>query len=112
MKYQHQNLASGRWHNLSLIEQMANIGSEVERAISWLNKGNKTYSQNAVERAFELLYLTIADPKNKNRLRELTRLREVLVDYFYGENQYASTDELWHNYFYAFDYAARVTYYR
>jgi hypothetical protein len=30
MSYQHQSLASGRWRSLSLIEQLANIGSEVK----------------------------------------------------------------------------------
>lgn len=31
--YQHQQLASGRWAKMPFLEQMANIGSEVERAI-------------------------------------------------------------------------------
>ncbi len=35
MSYQHKDLAAGRWSQLSLIEQMANIGSEVERALNW-----------------------------------------------------------------------------
>ena len=34
----HQSLASGRWQQLSFVEQMANIGSEVERALSWKEK--------------------------------------------------------------------------
>ena len=32
MSYQHKGLAAGRWSQLSFIEKMANIGSEVERA--------------------------------------------------------------------------------
>lgn len=107
MKYQHQQLASDRWEKLNLIEQMANIGSEVERAILWKEKGNSQYSQKAFERTLELLDLTIADSRNKKRLRELTRVREVLVDYFFGENQLSSSDQLWRNYFFAFNYAAR-----
>jgi len=87
---------------------MANIGSEVERAISWRNKDNDSYSRKAAERALELLFLTIADLKNRNRLKELTRLHEVLVDYFFGQNQYSSSDLLWRKYFYAFNYAARI----
>lgn len=108
MNYQHQTLAAGRWKKLTFCEQMANIGSEVERTILWREKGNNTYSQKAFERALELLDLTIATPKNKKRLRELTRLREALVDYFLGENQFSSSDKLWRHYFYAFNYAARV----
>jgi len=87
---------------------MANIGSEVERAISWRNKGNSLYSRKAAERALELLFLTIGDLKNRSRLKELTRLYEVLVDYFFGQNQYSSSDRLWQKYFYAFNYAARI----
>ena len=108
MNYQHKNLAAGRWKKLSFIEQMANIGSEVERTMSWRKKKNKDSSQKAFFRSLELASLTIADKKNKKRLKELTRLKEVLVDYFFGSNQYGSSDELWHNYFYAFNYAARV----
>ena len=108
MTYQHRKLASGRWAKLTFFEQMAHIGSEVERAISWRNKKNDLYSQKAFNRALELLFLTIADRRNKKRLKELTRLYEVLVDYFFGRNQYSSSDELWQKYFYAFNYAARV----
>lgn len=34
LKYQHQDLANGRWFELNFIEQMANVGSEVERAMA------------------------------------------------------------------------------
>jgi hypothetical protein len=108
MNYQHKNLASGRWKEMTFFEQMANIGSEVERTISWKNKGNKQYSIMAFERSLELLELTIADEKNKKRLRELTRLWETLADYFQFQNEYKSTDQSWHNYFYAFTYASRL----
>jgi hypothetical protein len=107
MNYQHQSLALGRWRSLSLIEQLANIGSEVERALNWRLKANLIYSQRALERALELLDLTIADPRHRARLKEITRLREVILDYFLGENYYQSSDKLWRKYFYAFGYAAR-----
>lgn len=108
MSIQHQQLAQGKWNELSLIEQMANIGSEVERTISWKLKGNNEYSQKAFARALELLSLTIDDEKNKKRLKELVRDYEVLVDYFAGENIYGSSDKLWRNYFFAFNWAARA----
>lgn len=106
--FQHKELAAGRWKNFSFFEQMANVGSEVERAISWRNKGDKEYSRLAVERALELLDLTIDDSKNQKKLRELLRLREVLVDYFYSNNSFASSDRLWQNYFTPFNFAARL----
>jgi hypothetical protein len=97
-----------RWQNLSFFEQMANIGSEVERTISWRTKENPEYSHMAFDRALELLDLTIDDAKNKRKLRELFRLREVLVDYFYSFNSFSSSDILWHNYFYPFNWSARL----
>ena len=107
MIFIHKDLAAGRWKTYSLMEQLGNVGSEIERTISWRKKNNTKMSQEAFERGLELLDLTIQDPKNITRLRELCRCREVLVDYFMYDNIYGSTDDLWHNYFFAFAYAAR-----
>lgn len=108
MNFQHKKLSQGGWQKLSLFEQMANIGSEVERAINWKNKGDEEYSKMAFERALELIDLTIADEKNRKRLREITRVREALADYFVGGNQFSSSDQSWKNYFYAFAFASRL----
>jgi len=107
MSYQNGELAKGRWFKLTLIEQMANIGSEVMRAISWKQKGDEGYSRLAFERALELLDLTIADSRHKHRLKEICRTREVLCDYFVGDNEYKSTDGQWEKYFYAFNFGVR-----
>lgn len=106
MKY-HKELSNERWQKFNLFEQMANIGSEVFRAISWRKKDQKM-SRLAFERALELFDLTVSDPKNIKRLKEICRAREVLADYFAGNNIYGSSDELWQKYFYAFNYAARI----
>jgi hypothetical protein len=104
----HAELAAGRWQTLPLVEQLANVGSEVERALSWAAKGNPDYSRRALERGLELLDLTIADPKHRGRLRELTRLREVLVDYFWGDNVYGSSPRSWHGYFHPYGMAVSI----
>ncbi len=104
----HKDLASGRWFTFSLIEQLANVGTDVERAIQWRNKGNLDYSQQSVERALELLDFTIADKKNRQRLKELVRVRGMLADYFLGSNEYSFNDEFWQHYFYAFNYVAAI----
>lgn len=105
----HIEAAQGRWFRFSLMEQLANIGMDIERTIAWRNKGNREYSQHAFYRALELLDLTTMDPKNKGpKLRELLRVREALVDYFIYDNVYRSTDEQWHKYFFCFNYAAAV----
>lgn len=108
MTLQHKQLAQGRWFELSLLEQLANVGSEVERALSWQEKNNPQYREMAFARALELLALTVADAKNRERLKELTRLREALVDFFCFDNQFRSSPELWRKYFYAFNWAARA----
>ena len=98
-----------RWHRLSFFEQMANVGSEVERAIKWQENGNDKYSNLAFKRALELLDFTIEAVKELHRLRELLRLREALVDYFAYNNLYRSSAKSWHSYFFAFNYAARLS---
>lgn len=98
---------SKRWNKLSFIEQMANVGSEVERAISWKNKKNINYSRMSFDRALEFLTLTIEDKKNRDRLKEIMRTYEALNDFFYGDNIFHSNDILWQKYFYNFAYAAR-----
>lgn len=110
MSYQHKELAEGRWKQLPFLEQMANIGSEVERALNWRAKQNSAYSQQTFERALELMDLTLDSAKGLARLKELARLREALVDYFFGTNQFKSTERSWRNYFSSFTFAARRNY--
>ncbi|MDP2939473.1 MAG: hypothetical protein Q8O13_05305 [Candidatus Omnitrophota bacterium] len=107
MNYQHKSLAAGRWKEIPFLEQMANIGSEVERALNWRAKNNAEYSQQAFERALELIDLTLEGAKGFARLKELARLRESLVDYFLGTNEYQSSDESVRKYFLHFIFAAR-----
>ena len=107
MSYQHQSLAEGRWKQMTFLEQMANIGSDVERALNWRAKNNEAFSQKALERALELLDLTLENAGSSSRLREVARVREALVDYFLGDNQYGSTEMLWKKYFFHFNFAVR-----
>jgi len=108
MSYQHKDLAAGRWQKFSFIEQMANIGSEVERALNWQAKNNVDYAQKAVGRALELIDLTLESVHDYPHLKEIARMREAVVDYFFGTNQFMSTDASWRKYFLCFTYAARI----
>ena len=108
MTFQHKELATGRWRGLSFLEQMANVGAEIGRTVSWKEKNRPDFSWRAFERALELLDLTIADPRNRSRLRELLRVREALADHFAFDNDFQSSDESWERYFYPFQYAARA----
>lgn len=105
---QHKELAAGRWGALSLCEQMANIGSEVCRAIAWKKKGNDSLSRQAGVRAIELVELSLDFQTGLPRLKEFARLREALLDYFFGENEFCSSDGLWERYFYFFTYGASL----
>ena len=102
----HKDLTTERWFRFSLFEQLANIGADVGRAINWKSRGKNDDSECALLRALELLSVTIDDPKNKGRLKELVRLKEVLLDYFYGDSQYGYTDDAWNEYFDFYAYAA------
>jgi hypothetical protein len=103
----HTELAAGRWQSFPLSLQLAHVGSEVSRANKAKNAGNDARMEAAVGRMLELLDLTIADPKHRHRLRELCRIREVLCDFFAGDNAYQSTDASLDRYFLQFATAAR-----
>ena len=107
MNLQHKDLAAGRWQQMTLVEQMANIGSEVERALNWRAKQNADYSRKAFERALELIDLTLDSVTGMARFKELSRVREAIVDFFAGSNQFKSTELSWRKYFLPFTYAAR-----
>jgi hypothetical protein len=102
----HQGLASGRWNELSLLEQLGHVGSEVERALNWKKKNRADLCMRAVERALELMDLTLDCPGNRFRLKESARTREMVVDYFYGENQFRTSGECLSSYFLRFAVAA------
>ena len=89
---------------------MANIGSEVSRALKWRSREPKI-AQGALERALELLDLTLADPRHRQsvpRLREIARTREVLIDALTGRNEYLGTGASLLAYFDAFAVAASL----
>lgn len=107
---QHRDLAGGRWWQLSLAEQLGNIGSEVSRAIRWTGR-NEELARGALERALELFDLSLDDPRHRMslpRLRELARAREVVVDFFDGSNEYHSTAANLQKYFDDFAIASRL----
>ena len=105
IKY-HKNLTINRWRQLSLAQQLANIGAEVKRAIFWQEKDKLDLSQSALFRALELFDLTLASySQNYPTLKEIARAREVIVDFF-SENRYQSTAESLNRYFYQFNYLA------
>ena len=104
----HPGLASGRWHTMSLVAQLANIGSEVERAIRARAQGNADRSALAVARALELFDLTATDSRwTGHRRREVLRTRELFCSLFFSASPVAGDAEYLRKYFLEFAVAAR-----
>jgi hypothetical protein len=73
-----------RWATFSLVEQLANVGSEVDRAIRAHTTGNAGRFDNALARALELFDLTAADARWRGpRRREILRAREEFCRLFF-----------------------------
>jgi len=58
----------------------------------------------------ELIDLSLCSANIFSHIKEFTRLREAIVDYFYGENLFSSSETLWRKYFDHFNYAVRKNY--
>ncbi len=104
--HHHPDLAAGRWNHFSLPEQLANVGSEVGRMVRWRERDPRLMSR-AFDRALELLDLTLADPRWRDRLREIARVRELLCDATLGKPEYGTPLEDLDRYLLAFAVAAR-----
>lgn len=107
-RFIHKELAEGRWFQLSLMEQLGNIGSEVGRAAKAQGKDGQRFQQ-AVERALDLFDLTFEDTRWRGRLREIARAREVFCDAVLGGKEYNSSLQDLDRYFLQFAFAARNT---
>ncbi len=95
------------WSRYSIHLQLGTIGTEVGRSITW--RRNPAYGDpnDAFNRALHYLALTIDDTKISHaQRRELCRLKEALLDWYYGDNIYLSSDESWEAYFLPFSIAA------
>lgn len=85
---QHSALENGRWAEMTLPQQMANIGSETSRVLKALESGKESRAEGAFARAQELIDLTIkygrADgPSLRSALwEELCRFRELFCAAF------------------------------
>lgn len=92
MAYFHKNLTQERWDSFTKDKQILNIASELTRAKNRLKEKDEQYMQNSLDRALELIDLTIADNKkwHGGSLKELLRLREVLGEFYVGINKNVS----------------------
>lgn len=104
----HSDLAAGRWTSLTLMEQLANVGSEVDRAIRAHESGRVERRDAAVNRCLELFDLTAADDRWRgSRRREVLRAREQFCALFWGDDTPPGETASLSRYFYHFALAAR-----
>ena len=87
-----------RWQGYNFYQQMGNIASEISRAIHLEKKKEDKHKEASLLRLLELVDLTIDDDKNKSRLKELCRFREVVCDWYCQTNVYNVNPESLKNY--------------
>ena len=79
-----------RWAALSIENQILNTASELGRVKNWVDRGDRSLADQAMERSFELLDLTSEAWRNDqpvHLLRELLRLREALAASYVSEDR-------------------------
>lgn len=104
----HRQHAAGRWQRLSLVEQLAHVGSEVERAIRANEADRQDRFDRALDRALELFDLTATDERWRGpRRREILRAREEFCRILFEDDVGAADVRGLRNYFLHFALAAR-----
>lgn len=98
-----------RWATMTVVEQLANVGSEVERAIRAHEAGNVARWANAQARALELFDMSAADVRWRGpRRREILRAREEFCRLFHDPDVPPTSAAGLRRYFLAFAVAARA----
>src|SRR3989338_5971966 len=84
-------MEQARWIKLSFAKQLGNIGSELLRARHWEIKRDSLNQHKALERALELMDLTMKDHRWQTslcRLKEFNRFREIILDWYSDQKNY------------------------
>lgn len=101
----HANL---NWQRFSLVEQLANVGSEVDRAIRSYESGAQARFENALSRALDLFDQTASDGRwSLPRRREVLRAREEFCRLFFDPSVAPDAAGSLRRYFLAFAVATR-----
>jgi hypothetical protein len=101
--YHKELYESGQWFRMSFPEKLGNIGSEISRANKWKGRDQENATL-AFYRSLELIDLTrMKESKlSHSELHEISRFREMWIDFFYGENIYNSSADFFQKYVDAF----------
>lgn len=97
-----------RWAELSIFEQMGNIGSEVGRAIAATRAGKEKRANNAIDRALDLFDATVEVlvASKSPGVKEVLRAREEFLRLFFDGTFEDDADNV-ERYFNQFAIAAR-----
>lgn len=97
-----------RWAELSLIEQLGNVSSEVGRAINATRAGKEKRAQGAIDRAVDLLDATVEVliAQKSPCVKEVLRARDEFLRLFYDGTFEDDADNI-ARYFNSFAIAAR-----
>ncbi|MBQ6390106.1 MAG: hypothetical protein IJH88_00615 [Eggerthellaceae bacterium] len=97
-----------RWAQLSIFEQMGNIGAEVGRAVNATRAGKDKRAQGAIDRAVDLLDATVEVlvAQKSPRVKEVLRAREEFLRLFFDDTFEEDADNIV-RYFNLFAIAAR-----
>ena len=77
-----------KWQKMTIFQQLGNIASEISRAIGWEKKGDIEAKKNALERALELINLTLENKNLGSGLKEVARLQEFVADNYANNQSY------------------------
>lgn len=74
-----------RWAQLSIYEQMGNIGAEVGRAVNATRAGKDKRAQGAIDRAVDLIDATVEVlvAQRSPRVKEVLRARDEFLRLFF-----------------------------
>ena len=99
-----------RWAQLTFVEQMGNIGSEVGRAIIAGRNGNEIRKNRAIDRAIDLFSATVEVNINSShsyRLKEVLRARDEFLRLFFDDT-FVHDSAVIDRYFMDFSFMARA----
>jgi hypothetical protein len=88
----------GTWLKLTRSQQLGNIGSEIARARHWSVHNDDVNRKKALERALELLDLTLDDRRWGYGIKEIARFREIVSAWFCDETFFDVRPEDLENY--------------
>lgn len=102
IKFHKDIYESWRWFEMSIYEQLANIGAEVGRSLNNQISWNKERFNESILRTYELFDMSIDDKKFRKtpHLKEILMIRELVSDYFFSDNEYKSDKIFFDRYFF------------